>query len=77
MCGAGRASRRLPQEDTLPLQTICRCPGWFVGKGMFYTFWPEPAGLFSTSHCHVWLLCLVCDIVTDICETWGKFEVQN
>ena len=34
-----------------------------------YTFRPDPAGPFSTSHCHIRLLCLVRDIVTDICAS--------
>ena len=67
MCGAGGVSRSLPRGDTLPPQAICRCPGRFIGKGMFYTIRPDPAGPFSTSHCHVRLLRLVRDIVTDIC----------
>jgi hypothetical protein len=66
-CGASRASRRLLWGDTPPTPAICRHSGWSIGKGIFYTFWPEPAGLFSMSHCHLWLPGSVCGIVTDIC----------
>ena len=44
--------------------------GRYIGKGILLK-----AGPCLTSHCHVWLLCLVCDIVTELTKVMKHWSL--